>query len=125
LWLSHIHRCHQQRDLDRHRCRERLYIYIYILYKVRDRTEPCGTPPCVSLSLFITSRHGPQIKHSFSGVCGSLPSKAVVELLTSRSLPSNGSTCHSIFLRNIKQQHGHSTKCIFYRLATEILELAT
>jgi hypothetical protein len=52
--LSHIYRCHQQRDLDRHQMFGAyhlydIYLYVYRLYNVGDRTEPCGTPACISL----------------------------------------------------------------------------
>jgi hypothetical protein len=38
--LSHIYRCHQQRDLDTG-C---FGLIIYILYNVGDRSEPCVIP---------------------------------------------------------------------------------
>jgi hypothetical protein len=51
------------------------------------------------LVLLIKSRHGPQRKHhSFIAVYCRCPQTAAVWLLISRSLPSNGPTCHEHIL---------------------------
>jgi hypothetical protein len=41
------------KETERHRCLGHI-IYIYILYKVGDRTEPCGTPAYISLGVGIS-----------------------------------------------------------------------
>jgi hypothetical protein len=44
-----IYRCHQQRNLERHQV-----FGAYHLYTDCTRTEPCGTPTCISLGVNIS-----------------------------------------------------------------------
>jgi hypothetical protein len=52
FWLSHVCRCHQGRNLDRHQVFG-AYL-LYILYNVGGRTESYGTPDCIFLSVGIS-----------------------------------------------------------------------
>jgi hypothetical protein len=53
--LSYIYRCHQQRDSNRHQTPVVSEVsFINTLYNEGNRTEPCGTPACISLGVYIS-----------------------------------------------------------------------
>jgi hypothetical protein len=52
-FLSHIDRCHLQRELSLHSKLGGI-INVQVLYRVGDRKEPCGTLACISLGVDIS-----------------------------------------------------------------------
>jgi hypothetical protein len=52
--LSHIYRCHQQRDLERHRVFGVYHLDICTRCIVCDKTEHCGISACMSLGVYIS-----------------------------------------------------------------------